>query len=317
MYEQGFETFAEKAQRHEQKQALLQRQEQIECQKSKIRFYCIDKKELASKIDSHQNRIIFESTIVVSAADRGDPKKPRDPNKEEGKKVVSLKGYGDEMFHSLFFDKYPKFYVTFNTFDGKKQVLSVNNAKEIESIVLEYKSECVLDCMDGEINKRMREIKNLREERRILCDLIDNTFITDNKSICDTLKEMHPRFYEMNSKEEMNREFELINEQIFTHACRVDEIKEKLTRLKDGSTEGNPGVNKRGSKDCQENISITLPHGTIGKIKSPNGSFTSFDFDCYWMYKNDEQNETNMKKRKTFVEIDDDAIKKRYVEDNL
>ena len=301
MYEQGFETFAEKAQRHEQKQALLQRQEQIECQKSKIRFYCIDKKELASKIDSHQNRIIFESTIVVSAADRGDPKKPRDPNKEEGKKVVSLKGYGDEMFHSLFFDKYPKFYVTFNTFDGKKQVLSVNNAKEIESIVLEYKSECVLDCMDGEINKRMREIKNLREERRILCDLIDNTFVTDNRSICDKLKEMHPRFYEMNSKEEMNREFELINEQIFTHACRVDEIKEKSTKL----------------KDCQENISLTLPHGTIGKIKSSNGSFTSFDFDCYWMCKNDEQNGTIMKKRKLFVEIDNDAIKKRYVEDNL
>jgi hypothetical protein len=59
---------------------------------------------------------------------------------------VKSRGFGsfptdDGSLDELFDD--PLFYLTFNTFDGKKQVKSVNYVEEIESIVLEYKNNCI------------------------------------------------------------------------------------------------------------------------------------------------------------------------------
>ncbi len=191
-----------------------------------------------------------------------------------------------------------QFYLTFNTFDGRKQIESVDDAKEIESIVLEYN---IISGISSELNRkiqsRKKEIATLKNERNTLCELIDRTFIA-NDSICDALREKHSRFFELKTIKEMHDEFEFINKQIHIGAQDVSQIEQYMEEIK---TQNN------------EDIRVTIPYGKIVKINIFDVIANSMiGYDCYWRYINTEEHDLNQKKNDSFMEIDDVKITKKY-----
>jgi hypothetical protein len=195
-----------------------------------------------------------------------------------------------------------QFYLTFNTFDGKKQIESVDDAKEIESIVLEYKFDSGISSeLNRKIQSRLREIETLKNERNTLCELIDRTFIA-NDSICDALREKHPRFFELKTVKEMHDEFEFINEQIHIGSQEVSQFERYMEETK---TQNNEGMRR-----------VTIPYGKIVKINIFNEYKKCSDgYDCYWRYINTDDHDMNQKKSDSFMEINDVEMTKKYIID--
>lgn len=96
-----------------------------------------------------------------------------------GKKMIKLSQHGlddvsrsheymylfgkssDESSSSNGISDHALFYLTFNTTDGRKGLDLVDDVKDIESIVLEYKIDCVDTELDQRIHHRQQEIIQL------------------------------------------------------------------------------------------------------------------------------------------------------------
>lgn len=188
------------------------------------------------------------------------------------------------------------FYLTFNTYDGKKNVESVEDAKEIESIVLEYKVDCVETELNHNIMNRKKEIESLKMERKMLCELIDRISIA-NDSVCDTIREQYTRFFDLKTAKEMNDEFDFINKQI---QIGHEDIYRYEKQLEESKTKK------------YESISMTIPCGVMVTIKLGN-NFLGIPkmSNCYWEYANVEDHVMYMKENELMFEVDDNEIKKR------
>ena len=257
---------------------------------------------------SEQTHKLFESHVNIGLC-------PEDPHTE--KKVIVLgsggfyeksKGYfsfGSNESSSRTFGN-PHFYLTFNTFDGKKQVHRVNDVNEIESVVLEYKVDCIASELNTRVKKHKDEIDALKMERQMLCELIDAANLT-NDPICHTIREKCNRFFDLKNIKEMNDEFDFINKQIQIG-------REEICRLEDQLK------NKESEK--YESVIVTIPYGTIvniktfDNIKTFGNTIQTKNYDCFWKHVNPEDHEINMKKNGYMVEIDDEVIKKKQKTDD-
>jgi len=188
--------------------------------------------------------------------------------------------------------------------DGKKGLNQVDDVKEIESITLEYKIDSINSELKQRIGHRQREVNTLAEERAMLCQLIDWSMIGESSHhLIDSLIEKYPRFYEIKTLNEMNEEFDLINKQILIHNLEILQIREQMKEIE--------------SLDIQkENLnSITIPCGTIGHIHLINGPLDQNQtYDCYWKCAIPRDHETQMKRRRITMEINDHEIKKKYID---
>jgi hypothetical protein len=241
----------------------------------KINFYCgLSKSENSTKW-------IEESFIFVG------------PGEKKQKKVINLRGS-----QTACSDLYPNYYIMFNTFDGTKNAHYVNDANEIDSIVLEYKITNTIIKINREMKLRNAEIKKLKEERIALCELIDETS-NSNETICNSIKERHSRFFGLDSVEQINKEFELINEQIHIHNNNIDANEKQIEEAK--------------NHNYYKNVSIIIPHGTIARIKTKYDGYEC-EYDCYWTHNNPNEDMDILKKRNLILEIDEDELTKKYIE---
>lgn len=196
-----------------------------------------------------------------------------------------------------------QFYLTFNTFDGRKRINSVDDAKEIESIVLEYRIDSGIDSeLNRKIQLRKKEIDTLKAERIALCELIDRTYIA-NDLICDGLRGKYPRFFEIKTIKEMNNEFEFINEQIRIGSQEIAQYEQLIEETKNNN---------------YEDMCVTIPYGKMVNIKIVDHMFGLGPhvvyYDCYWRHSDTDDHEMNHKKSDSFMEINDVDITKKYIQ---
>ncbi len=198
-------------------------------------------------------------------------------------------------------------YVTFNTFNGQKNLTCVSNINEIESITLENRIDLMYD---NEVKLRNIEIDKLKNERIFILDIIDilnfdkedcelmktfnnSRFSLIHKEDCDLMKTFNnSRFSNLNTKEELYEELKFITEQIEIH---MKEVK-KLMMRKD--------ENLNTISKC-----IVIPYGKICRITEESQQIIGksmfrydYDYDCYWTYGNDVDN-NEMEKRNMIIDF--------------
>jgi hypothetical protein len=235
-----------------------------------------------------------------------------------GKKMIALlSSYGLlDMHQSDYsnhrFEQPDLFYLTFNTVDGRKGLECVENVEDIESIVLEYKKDCIIVELNRRIGSRKIEIETLKKERDSLCDLIDG-MMNDDPTICHAIRGRWVRLQDIDTIGEANEEFDLINKQIKVNHQHIRQIRENMKEI-----ESRIMCDGKMDESC-----LTIPCGMIGHIKiasvssicTINGQKSqSFQrYDCYWRHAVYEDDEMASKKRKTMMDINKEDIKNKWI----
>src|SRR5437868_171013 len=169
---------------------------------------------------------------------------------------------------------YKSFLITFNTIDGRKNLASVDDVSEIDSIVIEYNIQDLCQSMNHEVYMRRSEVNILKQEHALICELI-MAFKSGNEAQCQHLRKENKRLELLHSESEMYEEFKIVNEQIGNHKIEINNINKKCLQIQ--------------NNEHKDDIKIEIPYGTIAKIRMCKFSyqepgFENVVFDCYWKY---------------------------------
>ena len=188
--------------------------------------------------------------------------------KSEQIKSNKFREYSTDKIIVDFGSNLPKFYITFNTFDGRKDQRSIKELYNLKSITLQYKEE-LTQSKKNEVDKLDEQINSLKGYRNLIAVL---NSLYGNHTLSTKSKQDNPKLSDINTKENIFNKYDSVNNELQALQDRINDI-----------------YTIEENKILQINNKVEINQSSVCKVRLLKRSDSSDEllldeYEVYWTY---------------------------------